>query len=139
MKKIRNLIAALLISLTMSGCTALQSIEVDNLGVAITYGTLKVIERDNGIGGDDVLRVMDELDAVLNDEEVATQRLREEALKVIGYDRLDAADRFLVSTLLGDIEDTIRKNPDSFENDSQVRIRLSELVDYVRRAALMAD
>mgnify|MGYP000034546658 CR=1 FL=1 len=101
----KKLLTALLFSISLAGCAAISNVNETTLDAAITYSTLKVIERDNGINSNDIIGVMNELDAVVTDEEVAIERLRMETLEIIGYDSLSVADRFLVAQVLDNIED----------------------------------
>lgn len=130
---------AIIISLMFVGCAAIDRVGETNVDIAVSYATLKVIERDNDISGNDVIRVMDEIDAVVSDEDVALDKLKMEAMRVIGYDQLALSDRFLVEQVLDRVEGAIKtRYENSFEDHSEVRIRLKELIDTVHESALMS-
>lgn len=135
----KKTIMAIIVSLAFVGCAALDRVDDTKVDIAVSYATLKVIERDNDISGNDVIRVMDEIDAIVSDEDVALDRLKMEAMRVIGYDQLALSDRFLVESLFDRIEDSIKtRYENSFEDHSEVRIRLKELIRVVHESAMMS-
>lgn len=128
----KKFLIAAIMSIFIAGCASFQT---SNQELAITYATLKVIDRDNGIEAEDILSTIDRVDAVVFDRSIPVTKLREEVLHIIGFHNLGYADQFLIHVLLDDIEQSIKRDSDSEE----VRVMLVPLLDTIRRAAALSS
>lgn len=126
------------IALSVAGCATISE-NVDSLRVPIVYGTLKVIERDNDISASDVQDAVTRVESVINNNSIITSNIKEEALKAINFNSLSAADQFLVSEVLTNVEMTIEREIELGNLvQEDVRIRIQEFVDYIEYAAILS-
>lgn len=126
------------IALSVAGCATISE-NVDSLRVPIVYGTLKVIERDNDINASDVQDAVTRVESVINNNSIITSNIKEEALKAINFNSLSAADQFLVSEVLTNVEMTIEREIELGNLvQEDVRIRIQEFVDYIEYAAILS-
>lgn len=133
----RKLLIAMVMMLTMSlsGCATFT--DSDSHRLAIQYGTLKIIERDNGIDRLDVLDAADRLEEIMNTSSVVVAvDLRAEVLAAIRTSELSVADRFLVLEVINGVEETLFKQ---IELDGglteSTTVKVQQLISYIRQAA----
>lgn len=138
----KTLITTVLLSLTLliSGCANL-SLGEDRLQLPVTYGTLKVIERDNDIDAEEIITVISKLESFVNSQiEVNASDIRSYVVTLNEWEDLPASDKFLVSAIFQSVEDTVKN---SIERDallpSEIQGRISQLLGYVRTAAILSQ
>ena len=137
MKTIKLFVLALVLSV-VAGCASFGTQE-DSLQLPITYGTLKVIERDNGINSGDVIEVVNSVEGFLDAEaSISGTAIRSYVTTLDEWQELSPADKYLVATLFTSVEETIsaQVNTGSLVGND-VRLRVENLLGYIRTAALM--
>ena len=124
-----------------TGCATLTNTDIDSLELPITYGTLKVIERDNGVNAGDVVEIVGKVESFVDAEESITgSSIKSHVTSLEAWKELSPADKYLVGTLFTSVEESIEaqvSQGDLLPED--VKVRIEELLDYIRRAALMAN
>jgi len=140
MKSLKYLMLALALTL-VSGCASLSNGQSDGLQLPVTYGTLKVIERDNGINAGDVIEVVSKVEAFVSAEaSISGTAIRSYVVSLEQWQELSPADKYLVSTLFTSVEESIEarvSTGDLLEDD--IKVRVEQLLSYVRTAALMSQ
>lgn len=140
MKKIKYIVMAFVLALS-TGCATLSNTNTDSLELPITYGTLKVIERDNGVNAGDVMDIVSKVESFVEVEDsVTASAIRSHVTSLDAWQELSPADKYLVSTLFTSVEESIEaqvSQGDLLPED--VKVRVEELLDYIRTAALMAN
>lgn len=143
MKKLKNFIAATLISVSVifsTGCAWMFPQGVESLEFPVAYATMKIIERDNGISKEDIIRVTDDIEILINKEEkIIAIDLKEEIINIIGLDSLDRSDRLLVSYMLSEIELTIRKDLGESQRAKDVMVSVQQIIEYVRFGVALSE
>ena len=137
MKSIKLIVLALTLTV-LSGCASLGN-QGDPLQLPITYGTLKVIERDNGINSGDVIDVVNSVEGFLDTEaSISGTAIRSYVTTLDEWQELSPSDKYLVATLFTSVEETIsaQVNTGSLVGND-VRLRVESLLGYIRTAALM--
>lgn len=131
-----KIFTVLLLSFLFVGCSILQ--DSDRLRIPLTYATFKVIERDNDISSQDVLQAMDRLESLINDDFDIRNEIKHEVIERLDLNELSQSDRFLVLELLDLVEQNIRREVEmGVLAPEDVKIRVGNLIDVVRQAALM--
>lgn len=140
MKNFKYLLIACAFALT-TGCATLSNTDTDSLELPITYGTLKVIERNNDVNAGDVIDIVSKVESFVDAEESATgSAIKSHVTSLEEWKELSPADKYLVSTLFTSVEESIEaqvSQGDLLPED--VKVRIEELLEYVRTAALMAQ
>lgn len=138
-KKLKMALVGVL-ALTLSACASLSTPD-DKLQLPIMYGTLKVIERDNGVSSEDVLKIANSLQSIIDSEDVISSSLIKEYIhSQEGYQNLSVSDRFLIDTIFASVEESINERiraGDLLQDD--VKERVGTLVGYVSDAAMMSQ
>ena len=143
MRKFKNFVAAVIISISMlfsAGCAWMFPQGVESLEFPVAYATMKIIERDNGISKEDIIRVTDDIEILINKEEkIIAIDLKEEIIDIIGLDSLDQSDRMLVLYMLSEIELTIRKDLGESQRAKDVMISIQQIIEYVRFGVALSE
>lgn len=136
-----TLAAALMVSL--SACSSLSATlgitENDSLELPVVYGTLKVIERDNGVNQGDVMEVTEKLKNVINKSDVIQADVIASYVQSLEqWEDLTPADRYLLSTLLTSVEETIESRLEEQEIlPEDVREEVLTIIGWIENAAVM--
>lgn len=144
MKRIKTLLASIALAGTLifsSGCSNLGNgeLDVEPLKLPIMYGTLKVIEDNNGVDKVDVLELVEKLEVIFvsnGDTEVILDNLSNEIISLIDMDSLSSGDQLIVYIVLDSVELAVRKNLEEEEVEKAI-IKVNKVIDYVEMAAKM--
>lgn len=113
----------------MTGCVSLPR---DSLQLPITYGTLKVIERDNNISSGDVIDAVNKMEEfVESDKTLSGSVVREYVTSLEEWQSLGSGDKFLIISIFTSVEETLQSRID----EGSVKTKVGVYLNYVRTAA----
>lgn len=133
--------ALLLVTLMTAGCASLSNENSDSLQLPVTYATLKVIERDNGIYANEVTKVVNKLKVFVDGQNLVTADAIEDYVVTLDeWNSLEASDKFLLTAVFVSIKDTINSRLEQGSLlDSELNESVSVILGYVETAALMSE
>lgn len=122
-------------TLVVAGCNSLT--EQDRMRLPTQYATMKVIEQSDDITAEGVLRYTELARTIVaRDVQINAQDLVQEILEALDAEKLSPSDRFLVVSLVQQIEIEAQSlnliQPDT-------RLSLLEVIDWIEQAARMAQ
>lgn len=122
-------------TLVVAGCNSLT--EQDRMRLPTQYATMKVIEQSDDITAEGVLRYTELARMIVaSDVEINAQALVQEILEALDAEKLSPSDRFLVVSLVQQIEIEAQSlnliQPDT-------RLSLLEVIGWIEQAARMAQ
>lgn len=128
------LIVALLFA--VNACAVLEKVESSPVAAQLTvqYATLKYIDGSDA----KAVRVLNVVDAIrpsIDDDSVTLAILDERLRSYINWERLDAADRLLLTALLDQVKAELTERIGEGLVDAQDKVRLHRVLDWVETAA----
>lgn len=135
MNKFLGVILAMLL---ISGCALLQN-EDSRLQLAVQYTTIKVIEQSSDISSERVIENVERVRGVLDTSaEVSVERLMSDVRGNVRWDRLDAADRLLLTSVLEEVERELKDRVGEGVVKEDDKVVLRTLLDWIENAARLA-
>lgn len=137
--KIKHGVIAISFALLFSGCAVIEQMDESKLRLPITYGTMKVIQKDNDIGREKVLEVVDKVEGFVDaNAEITADKIREYVASTEEWQEIDYPTQMLISSVFNSVEQSVRAQMDEEALPEDVKIKIYTLLDYVRTAAKMA-
>lgn len=133
-KRIKSLAIVAAVAM-LAACGSLT--EQDRMRLPTQYATMKVIEQSDDITAEGVLRYTELARMIVaRDVQINAQSLVQEILEALDAEKLSPSDRFLVVSLVQQIEIEAQSlnliQPDT-------RLSLLEVIDWIEQAARMAQ
>lgn len=123
--------------LVLAGCAGGPS--EDRGKIAVTYGVLKLVEQSDTIDGDRVLSAVERVRVGVGESEVVSpEGLTELVLERLDLAGLSPADRFLVQSVIGQVETGLLDDVDTGVLPEDYAAQLSVWLDWIEEAAYMA-
>lgn len=121
----------------LAGCSLLQDRDA-RLQLAVSYATLKTIDRSSSISAQDVIEGVARARAVVErDQDVTIGLLASQVRQTIRWDRLDAADRLLLDAVLLEAEAELARRIGEGVLSPDDRVAVLTLLDWISSAAAL--